>query len=89
MPILKQAEKRVRADRRRQEINLHIKSELKTLAKRVNTLLTSKKQAEAKKAVNELVSKLDKAAKKHVIHKNTASRTKSRVLARLHKISAH
>lgn len=88
MPILKQAEKRMRADKKRRQINMRITSELKTLSKKAETLLTDKKIAEAKKAVDLLISRLDKAVKKHVIHKNTASRKKSRMLKRLHKISA-
>jgi len=88
LPILKQAEKRMRADKKRRQINMRITSELKTLSKKAETLLTDKKIAEAKKAVDLLISRLDKAVKKHVIHKNTASRKKSRMLKRLHKISA-
>ena len=88
MPILKQAEKRMRADKTRRDINLRVNSEIKSLTKKVNALILAKKAAEAKKAVILLTSKLDKAAKKHAIHKNTASRTKSRILKRLHKLSA-
>jgi small subunit ribosomal protein S20 len=78
----------MRADKKRRQINLRVASELKTLTKKAETLLAGKKTAEAKKAVNLLMSKLDKAVKKHVIHKNTASRKKSRMLKQLHKISA-
>ena len=88
MPILKQAKKRMRADRKRRLINLRVTSELKTLDKKANALLADKKLAEAKKVIIELTSKLDKAAKKHMIHKKTASRKKSRLLKRLHKLSA-
>ena len=88
MPILKQAVKRVRADKRRHEINIRITSELKTLSKKVEALLSSNKKEEAKTAARVYISKLDKAAAKKVIHKNIASRKKSRVLKKLSKLSA-
>ena len=87
MPILKQAIKRVRADKRRHEINKRIISELKTLSKKVEALLSSNKKEEAKTAVRTYISKLDKAAAKKAIHKNIASRKKSRVLKKLNKLS--
>ena len=87
MPILKQAIKRARVDKRRREINIRITSELKTLSKKVEALLSSNKKEEAKTAVRTYISKLDKAAAKKVIHKNIASRKKSRVLKKLSKLS--
>lgn len=83
MPITKQAFKRVRADKKRHLRNLHIKSELKTLDKKLRDLLASNKRDEAKKLALELISKLDKAKSKGVIPKERASRKKSRVLKHL------
>lgn len=88
MPRLKQAVKRVRADKKRRQINTRITSELKTLSKKVESLLSSNKKEEAKAAVRVYTSKLDRAAVKKIIHKNIASRKKSRVLKKLDKLSA-
>jgi small subunit ribosomal protein S20 len=44
--------------------------------------------AEAEPAVRQAISVLDKAVKKGVIHKNTASRTKSRLALRLHRLQS-
>ena len=44
--------------------------------------------SEAEAAVTQAVSLLDQAVRKGVVHKNTASRRKSRLSARLNKIRA-
>ena len=88
MPILKQAFKRMRADKKRQMRNLGIESELKTLSKKLTAFLSSNKKEEAKAAALAYISKLDKAASKGIIHKNTASRKKSRALKKLQKLQA-
>jgi small subunit ribosomal protein S20 len=78
----------MRADKKRRQINTRIESELKSLSKKANSLLSSNKKEEAKAAVLTYVSKLDKAANKKILHKNTASRRKSRILKKLSKLSA-
>lgn len=87
MPILKSAFKRIRQNKKRRLRNLRIKSELKALSKKFNLALSSKKLDEAKARAAELVSKLDKARSKGIIHKNTASRKKSRMLRKLANIA--
>lgn len=86
LPILQSAFKRMRQDKKRHARNLKIKLELKSLAKKFSMALNAKKADESKKLGARLVSKLDKAASKGIIHKNTACRKKSRVLAKLAKI---
>lgn len=83
MPITKQAFKRMRADKKRRLRNLDVKSELKTLDKKFEELVSSNKRDEAKKLALDLISKLDKAATKKIIPKERASRKKSRLLKRL------
>ncbi len=85
MPILKSAFKRMRQDKKRHARNSKVENELKSLSKKFVTALGAK-SAEAKKLGIELVSKLDKARSKGMIHKNNASRKKSRVLSKLAKI---
>lgn len=83
MPITKQAFKRMRADKKRHLRNLRIKSEIKTLDKKFEELVSSNKRDEAKKLALELISKLDKAKTKGILPKERASRKKSRILKRL------
>ena len=71
--------KKIRIDKRRRERNIWVMSELKTTARKVKTLMAEKKSDEAAKEAKNLFSKLDKAVKKGIIHKNRASRTHSRI----------
>jgi len=85
MPIQKAAYKSLRKDKRRHQRNLRVSSELKTLIKKFEALVNANKPKEAKEALRLLVSRIDKAASKGIIHKNTASRKKSRLTKRLKK----
>lgn len=85
MPIKKSAFKELRKAKKRHLKNIRITSEIKTLNKKFLTLLDEKKVEEAKKLLQQLISKLDNAASKKIIHKNTASRKKSRLMRRLNK----
>ena len=80
--------KKIRIDKRRREQNLRVISELKTVARNVNLLIVSKKADEALKASRILFSKLDKAVKKGILHKNRASRRKSRMTLRINALKA-
>ncbi len=82
MPNHKSCEKRVRQDAKRQARNNYVRKTLKTLNKK----MTSEMSLEEKKTLlDEVYSQLDKAAKKGVIHKRTASRRKARIAAYLNK----
>jgi len=65
--------------------NLKIKQALKKTLKKFFGLLSAKNAEEAKKFIKQVFSQLDKAAKKKIIHPNTASRKKSRLMKRLAK----
>ncbi len=65
------------------ERNRQYRSRLRTALKQVRTALDSGKSDEVKKSLSDTVSLIDKAAKKGVIHRNAASRYKSRLSARL------
>ena len=71
--------KKIRIDKRRRAVNLQVISELKTITRKVSELLAAKNASEASKQSRILFSKLDKAVKKGVMHKNRASRRKSRI----------
>ncbi|MBL7151502.1 MAG: 30S ribosomal protein S20 [Candidatus Omnitrophica bacterium] len=83
MPRRKTSLKRNRADRKKRLHNLKIKQQLKKTIKKFQALLSAKKVDEAKIAIKEVFSRLDKAAKKKIIHLNTADRKKSRLSRRL------
>lgn len=75
--------KKERQDKRRRLHNIRVKEELKKTLKKFQTLIVSKNITEAKTFINQVFSKLDKAAKKGVIHKRKASRKKSRLMRQL------
>jgi len=77
------AKKSIRQDKKRRLRNLAIKSELKTLIKRLNDLISTEKTDEAKKLLVKVMSKLDKAAKKGIIKRHNADRKKSRLSSKL------
>lgn len=78
MPVTKQAIKKVRQDKRKTLINLKVKQAYK---KAVRAFV--KKPTEA--GLVGVFKALDKAAKGNVIHKNRASRLKSRLSKKLPK----
>ena len=80
--------KKIRVDKRRHAVNQSIRSELRSVARKVRELVTAKKRSEAELAVRALFSKLDKAVKKNIIHRNRASRLKSRIHAKIRALAA-
>lgn len=85
MPIKKSASKELRKGKKRHLRNIGILSELKTLNKNFIDLVSKKKIEEAQKLLRRLSSKLDMAAGKKIIHRNLASRKKSRLAHKLKK----
>jgi small subunit ribosomal protein S20 len=83
MPNLPSAKKSIRKDRKRRLHNLAIESDLKTLIKKLNSLISSSKKDEAAKLLSIVMSKLDKAAKKNIIKRRNADRKKSRLSAKI------
>ena len=71
------------------ERNRKYRSQLRSTLKQIRTFLDDPKagndQAAAKKQLNEAISLIDKMAGKGIIHRNTASRYKSRLSARVAK----
>jgi small subunit ribosomal protein S20 len=87
MPIKHAALKQIRKDRRRHQRNQAIRSELKTLTKRLLALLSAKKLDEARQIIHLVAKKYDRAASRHVIHRNTAARSKSRLMRRINTLA--
>ena len=88
MPILHASYKSIKVTKKKTAHNQSIKSLLKTETKNFVNLLTSKKLDEAKKKLNLLISEIDKASSKGVVHRNTASRKKSRLMKKLKSANA-
>ena len=72
MPNSKQATKRLRQSKVRNLANRMVKSELKTYTKRVLAAVEARDVAAATTALRAAQAKLDKAAKKGVVHDNAA-----------------
>ena len=83
MPIKKSAYKELRKAKKRHARNTAAQTELKTLAKKFESLVSEKKMDEAKNYLKIVVSKFAKAASKGIIRKNTASRKISRLSKKL------
>jgi len=66
------------------ERNRKYRSQLRSTLKQIRAVI-DKDKAAAKKELNQAISLIDKMAGKGIIHRNTASRYKSRLSARLSK----
>lgn len=73
------AEKRIRQAEAKREKNRSVKKTLKTLVKKVEKEVAEKNAEKAPAALKEVVSALDKAVRKGIIHRNTASRRVARL----------
>lgn len=79
MPNTKSAIKAARQNLRHRKINLVALEKIRKATKQVRKFAAANNKPELSKALSEAFSSLDKATKKHIIHKNTASRKKSRL----------
>ena len=80
---LKSSQKRERQNEKRRMRNRTYKSRTRTLIRKAFLTIEEGSLVDAKVATSEAVKALDKAAAKGVIHKNNASRRKSRLMTRL------
>ena len=83
MANTKSAAKQARAAVRRRSRNRVQISTVRTSEKKIRALAKAGKTDEAVKLLPKFQSEIDRAAKKGVVHKNTASRHKLRVAALL------
>jgi small subunit ribosomal protein S20 len=86
MPIKEAGKKALRQSKKRNKINVSVKSKIHESIKNFNSFIKDNKIEEAKKLLQTCYTLLDKAAKKNVIKKNTASRKKSRLTQALNKV---
>jgi small subunit ribosomal protein S20 len=73
------AEKRHRQSEERRLRNKAVKSSVRTSVKKFVTLAHQKTAAEVESALKEMIKKIDTAARKGIIKKNSAARKKSRM----------
>jgi small subunit ribosomal protein S20 len=76
--------KRARQTEKRTARNRANTSRLRSALRQLREALTKGDKTAAEQVFRQTVSALDKAVQKGVVHKNTASRYKSRLSARLH-----
>jgi small subunit ribosomal protein S20 len=77
------AKKRARQGEKRRDRNRAQRSELRTRLKNVRLALASGDLEKARASYRDVVSFLDRSARKNLIHRNTAARYKSRLNARI------
>jgi small subunit ribosomal protein S20 len=85
MANVKSAIKRIRITEARTLRNKMVKSSVKTAVKKFEAAVNRGNFDEAKALLSQVSGIIDKAATKGVIHKNAASRKKSRLALRLNK----
>ncbi|MFT4648953.1 MAG: small subunit ribosomal protein S20 [Planctomycetota bacterium] len=76
MPSSKQAKKRVVTDERKRAANKIMRTNMRSAVKKV---LGAETADEAKNLLPEAMKRIDKCAKKNIIHDNAAARSKSRI----------
>jgi small subunit ribosomal protein S20 len=83
----KSAEKRVRQNLKRNEINRSNRSKLRTQIKKLRMAIAGHDKAQSGELLSPTVSLIDKAVNKGVLHKNTAARYKSRLTKHVSELS--
>jgi small subunit ribosomal protein S20 len=78
----------MRQANRRRANNIKTKDKVKSAVKKVKKFVAGSSANDAAAALKDAMAALDKAVKKGVIHKNTASRKKSRMAKSINKLSA-
>ena len=81
MPNHKSAEKRMRQNEKRKQINRSNRTRVRSSIKKLRGALESGGAKELQTLLPATVSTIDKAVQKGVLHKNTAARYKSRLTA--------
>lgn len=79
----KSAKKRISIAERNRKRNQDVKSRVKTMAKKVLTDVETKDAEAAQASLSLIYKELDKAVSKGILKKNTVSRKKARLAARV------
>ena len=87
MPNLKTSIKDLRTTKRKTVYNDRLRKRVKRATKKFQVYADSNDEGKATESLKQAYKVLDKAAKKHVLKKGTASRKKSRLANQLKKLS--
>lgn len=88
MPNIKSAMKRVKVIKAKTLINQMVKSSLKTQLKKFENSVVEGNVEQATSAFKLAVKKIDQAASKGILHKNTAARKKSQLSKKLNSLKS-
>lgn len=81
MANIKSAEKRARQAVKRRAHNVTLRSKMRSAIKKARAAVAAGEKAGAQAAVNAAVPVIDSMVNKGIIHRNTAARHKSRLVA--------
>ena len=87
MPIIKSAIKRVQTSEKARVRNVAVKTTVRKKTKLFVAAVDAKDATKAQAALTEALSQIDRAAKRGVLHKNTAARRKSQLTLAYNSIS--
>ena len=88
MPNIKSAKKRARVIERKTAANRMVKSNLKTSIKKAKIAIAEGDPADAGEVLRAVQRDIDRAAARGIIHRNTASRRKSRMAAKVNAVTS-
>jgi small subunit ribosomal protein S20 len=88
MANTKSAEKRMRQSEKRRARNRAARAAMRTAVKKVRGAIDAGDAGQAETALKEAVAVIDRSVTKNVVHRNTASRTKSRLSSAVRKAAA-
>jgi small subunit ribosomal protein S20 len=83
MPVTKSAIKRVRRNKRREDVNTARVGRIRTFVKKVETAIAGGDKTAARAAFSAAQPEIMRGVTKGVLHKNTASRKIARLNARI------
>ena len=83
----KSADKRTRQDKKKTIVNRRMMTAIRTFEKKALVAIDAGEKETAEKLVKTFESRMDRAAKKGLVHKNKASRKASRLSVRLSKMA--
>ncbi len=84
----KSAEKRIRRNARRAEINGARRNRIRTFIKKIESAISEGKADEAQTALQNAQPEIQRGVSKGILHKNTAGRKISRLSARIKALKA-
>ncbi|MGI8995680.1 MAG: 30S ribosomal protein S20 [Pyrinomonadaceae bacterium] len=87
MPNHQSAEKRMRQNERRRQVNRGNRTRMRTQIKKLRAALSAGDTSALQTALAETVSVIDKSVQKGVLHRNAAARYKSRLTARVNQLA--